>query len=217
MHNAWRFLAPAGSRPSLMACHRSSTSSTPDRSPRTWRFWAGCRRRTAPTPAIRLAQRAGIPLRMAAKVDYADRSYFHHFVRPLLDHPLVEFIGEIGDAQKSEFLGNAMALLFPINWPEPFGLVMVEAMACGTPVIAWNSRFSLRGHRARSLWLHRQFGRRGHRGHRACRHARPARRFAPPSRNGSLLKPWRSDTSTPMRRAPASPVVPTRVSSQGLP
>ena len=91
-----------------------------------------------PDLAIRLAQRAGIPLRMAAKVDYTDRSYFHHFVRPLLDHPLIEFIGEIGDADKSEFLGNALALLFPINWPEPFGLVMVEAMACGTPVIAWN-------------------------------------------------------------------------------
>lgn len=91
-----------------------------------------------PDLAIRLAQRAGIPLRMAAKVDSADRSYFQHFVRPLLDHPLVDFIGEIGDAEKSEFLGNALALLFPINWPEPFGLVMVEAMACGTPVIAWD-------------------------------------------------------------------------------
>jgi len=91
-----------------------------------------------PDLAIRLAQRSGIRLRMAAKVDYSDLSYFHSVVEPLLDHPLVEFIGEIGDADKSEFLGNALALLFPINWPEPFGLVMVEAMACGTPVIAWN-------------------------------------------------------------------------------
>jgi glycosyltransferase involved in cell wall biosynthesis len=77
---------------------------------------------------------------MAAKVDPADRVYFEQQVKPVLDRsPHVDFIGEINDSQKQEFLGNAAALLFPISWPEPFGLVMIEAMACGTPVIAFNS------------------------------------------------------------------------------
>jgi glycosyltransferase involved in cell wall biosynthesis len=89
-----------------------------------------------PDVAIEVARRAGIPLRIAAKVDAADREYFDRVVAPLLDDPLVEFIGEIGDRHKAEFLGGARALLFPIDWPEPFGLVMIEAMACGTPVIA---------------------------------------------------------------------------------
>jgi glycosyltransferase involved in cell wall biosynthesis len=88
--------------------------------------------------AIRLAKRAGIPLRIAAKVDNVDRAYFESVIEPMLDDPLIEFIGEIGDDAKSEFMGNARALLFPIKWPEPFGLVMIEAMACGTPVIAYN-------------------------------------------------------------------------------
>jgi glycosyltransferase involved in cell wall biosynthesis len=91
-----------------------------------------------PEVAIRLAKGAGVPLRIAAKVDNVDRAYFKEVVEPLLDHPLVEFVGEIGDAQKSEFLRNARALLFPIRWPEPFGLVMIEAMACGTPVVAFD-------------------------------------------------------------------------------
>ena len=91
-----------------------------------------------PDRAIKLALRARLPLRMAAKVDTSDLAYFRHVVEPLLNNPLIDFCGEIGDADKSDFLGNACALLFPINWPEPFGLVMVEAMACGTPVIAWN-------------------------------------------------------------------------------
>jgi glycosyltransferase involved in cell wall biosynthesis len=91
-----------------------------------------------PDLAIRLAQRARLPLRIAAKVDAVDVAYFDTVIRPLLADPQVQFIGEIGDDQKAEFLGGARALLFPINWPEPFGLVMIEAMGCGTPVIAWN-------------------------------------------------------------------------------
>lgn len=89
--------------------------------------------------AIEIAMRTGIPIRIAAKVDRADREYFDANIRRLLDHPLVEYIGEIGESEKQEFLGNAYALLFPIDWPEPFGLVIIEAMACGTPVIAWRN------------------------------------------------------------------------------
>jgi glycosyltransferase involved in cell wall biosynthesis len=91
-----------------------------------------------PELAIRLARAAGVPLKIAAKVDAVDVHYFEEVVKPLLRDPLVEFVGEIGDERKSDFLGAAAALLFPINWPEPFGLAMIEAMACGTPVIAWN-------------------------------------------------------------------------------
>jgi glycosyltransferase involved in cell wall biosynthesis len=89
-----------------------------------------------PDVAIEVAKRAGLPLRIAAKVDAADREYFDRVVAPLLDDPLIDFIGEIGDGDKAAFLGGARALLFPIDWPEPFGLVMIEALACGTPVVA---------------------------------------------------------------------------------
>lgn len=86
--------------------------------------------------AIEIAKRVGMPLKIAAKVDEQDRAYFES-IRKLFDDPLVEFAGEIGERDKSDFLGNAYALLFPIDWPEPFGLAMIEAMACGTPVFAY--------------------------------------------------------------------------------
>ncbi len=87
--------------------------------------------------AIEIAKRAGMPLRVAAKVDAADQEYYEKEIKHLLSGSDVEFIGEICEQEKTEFLGNAAALLFPIDWPEPFGLVMIEAMACGTPVIAF--------------------------------------------------------------------------------
>ena len=91
-----------------------------------------------PDRAIRIAARSGMPLRMAAKIDTVDRGYWEQEIAPLIERcPNIHFIGEIGEAQKAEFLGRAKALLFPIDWPEPFGLVMIEAMACATPVIAF--------------------------------------------------------------------------------
>jgi glycosyltransferase involved in cell wall biosynthesis len=90
-----------------------------------------------PDHAIELAKRTGLPLRIAAKVDPADEDYYRSKIKPLLDHPLIEFIGEISDAEKDEFIGNAAALVCPYDWPEPFGLVLIEALACGTPVLAY--------------------------------------------------------------------------------
>jgi len=91
-----------------------------------------------PDRAIEIALQARIPLKIAAKVDPVDERYFEKTIEPLLDHPLIEFVGEIGEDRKGEFLGNALALLFPIDWPEPFGMVLIEAMANGTPVIAYD-------------------------------------------------------------------------------
>jgi glycosyltransferase involved in cell wall biosynthesis len=91
-----------------------------------------------PETAIQIARSVNVPLKIAAKIDRVDEQYFRERISPLLDQPGVEFIGEINEHQKAEFLGQASGLLFPIDWPEPFGLVMIEAMACGTPVLAFN-------------------------------------------------------------------------------
>ncbi|MGE8944112.1 glycosyltransferase family 4 protein [Leptospira interrogans] len=89
--------------------------------------------------AIEIARASGLPLKIAAKIDRVDREYFEEYIKPMLDQPGIEFIGEIDDIGKARFLGEASALLFPINWPEPFGLVMIEAMACGTPILAFEN------------------------------------------------------------------------------
>jgi glycosyltransferase involved in cell wall biosynthesis len=90
-----------------------------------------------PDRAIRIARAVGVPLKIAAKVDRVDEVYFQEQIAPLLQQPGIEFLGEINERSKSEFLGEALALLFPVDWPEPFGLVMIEAMACGTPILAF--------------------------------------------------------------------------------
>src|SRR5438105_707567 len=113
--------------------------------PRALRRAEGCAGRTSPVERVdrstRIDERVGMKLKIAAKVHEADRDYYEQRVKPLLkmSRSLVEFVGEISDEGKDEFLGNAYAMLFPIDWPEPFGLVMIEAMACGTPVIAYRN------------------------------------------------------------------------------
>lgn len=92
-----------------------------------------------PDRAIEIAALAGVPLKIAAKVDTLDRDYFHSRIEPLLTQPHVEYVGEINEDEKAGFLGNARALLFPVDWPEPFGLALIEAMSCGTPCIAWHA------------------------------------------------------------------------------
>ena len=98
-------------------------------------YLARISREKRPDLAIEIAKRAGMKLTMAAKIDSTDRDYFERDIRPLLDHPLIDFVGEVDHQRKVELLTRARALLFPIDWPEPFGLVMIEAMACGTPVV----------------------------------------------------------------------------------
>lgn len=90
-----------------------------------------------PDHAIEIAKRVGIPLRIAAKIDPADQNYFQTEFEPLLSHPLIEYLGEITDAEKNDFLGQAMALVCPYDWPEPFGVVLIEVLACGTPMLAY--------------------------------------------------------------------------------
>jgi len=97
--------------------------------------------------AIAIARQVGLPLKIAAKIDRVDEAYFRSEIAPLLDQTGIEFIGEIDERQKSAFLGEARALLFPIDWPEPFGLVMIEAMACGTPVLAFRQGSAPESHR----------------------------------------------------------------------
>jgi len=92
-----------------------------------------------PDRAIEIAIKAGIPLKIAAKIDRVDQEYFELNIKHLLAHPLIEYIGEINEQEKQDFLGNALALLFPIDWPEPFGIVLIESLATGTPVIAWRN------------------------------------------------------------------------------
>lgn len=89
--------------------------------------------------AIEIAIRCDMPIRIAAKIDKVDLDYFKKEIEHLFDHPLVDYIGEINDFEKNEFIGNSKAILFPIDWPEPFGLVMIESMACGTPVVAYKN------------------------------------------------------------------------------
>jgi glycosyltransferase involved in cell wall biosynthesis len=92
-----------------------------------------------PDRAIKLARTLGIPLKIAAKVDKVDEVYYREQIAPLINQPGVEYVGEINESAKTEFLGEALALLFPIDWPEPFGLAMIESMACGTPVLAFRN------------------------------------------------------------------------------
>jgi len=102
-----------------------------------WRFLGGISPEKRLDRAIKIAKAAGRGLKIAAKIDEGEKDYFDLEIKHLLDDSLIEFVGEIGEHEKQEFLGNAAALVFPIDWPEPFGLVLIEAMACGTPVVAY--------------------------------------------------------------------------------
>ena len=136
--SARRCRPSAGCAPSTTACRPTSTASRARPAGGYLAFLGRISPEKRPDRAIDIATRAGIPLRIAAKIDNVDAAYWRDEIEPLVrGNPLVEFVGEIGERDKADFLGNATALLFPIDWPEPFGLVMIEAMACGTPVIAF--------------------------------------------------------------------------------
>jgi glycosyltransferase involved in cell wall biosynthesis len=125
----WRATVYHGLPPELLTFH--------PRSKGYLAFLGRIARDKRPDRAIEIACRLDMPLKIAAKIGDADRPYFEEEIKPLLEDPRIEFIGEINEHDKDEFLGNAAALLFPIDWPEPFGLVMIEALACGTPVVAF--------------------------------------------------------------------------------
>jgi glycosyltransferase involved in cell wall biosynthesis len=153
--------------------------------------------------AIEIAKACGIPLRIAAKVDPSDVAYFENEIAPLLNDPLVEYIGEITDAEKSAFLGRAQALLFPIDWPEPFGLVMIESLACGTPVVAFRGgsvdeviEHGVTGFVVDDLTQAIDATKRTHTlDRRACRHAF-TRRFSAARMASSYVRLYRQLTST---------------------
>jgi glycosyltransferase involved in cell wall biosynthesis len=121
----------------VAACSRRSSSKANSLWQRAVAFLGRISPEKRPDRAIRIAQTLGVPLKIAAKVDRVDEAYFREQIEPMLQRPGVEFIGEINERAKTRFLGEAHALLFPVDWPEPFGLVMIEAMACGTPVLAF--------------------------------------------------------------------------------
>jgi glycosyltransferase involved in cell wall biosynthesis len=126
---AWQATVPHGLPPNLLSFH-----------PEPGRYLAFLGRispEKGPDRAIEIARRVGMPLKIAAKVDKVDEEYFAARIKPMLEDPLIEFVGEIDDTQKDRFLGEAAVVLFPVDWPEPFGLVMIEAMACGTPIVAF--------------------------------------------------------------------------------
>ena len=123
--------------------------------------------------AIAIARQAGIELKIAAKIDRVDQAYFDAVIKPLLNGPGVEFVGEISHSEKSEFLGGALALLTPVQWPEPFGLVMIEAMACGTPGYRLSPRLGSRDCRKRGEWIYRSQRTRGGGGAKAVRIPQP--------------------------------------------